>query len=421
MRGGDRGPWDAVIIGGGAAGLLCAGYAARRGLSVLVAEGRERPARKILVTGKGRCNLTNNCPPEEFLKNVCSNPKFLYSAIWGYPPAGTMALFEELGVPLKTERGNRVYPVSDSARDIADALVRFARDAGAVIVQAKAAEILLEEGAAVGIRSEAGEEYRGKSIVLCAGGMSYPGTGSDGSGFRLARQAGHTIVPPRGSLVPVLCAEDCCGRMAGLSLKNVTLTLREAGKKKPLFRELGEMLFTHQGVSGPLVLSASALMRRPAGEYRLFIDMKPALDPAQLDARILRDFSDSPNRDLGNVLGSLLPRVFILPALEAAELPPDRKVREVTREERRRLGEAVKDFPLTPVALGPVEEAVVTAGGVKVAEVDPKTMASRLVPGLYFAGEVLDVDARTGGFNLQIAFATGYAAAMHLRGGPLLG
>ncbi len=414
MGGEGKGRWDAIVIGGGAAGLLCAGYAARRGLSVLVAEGRERPARKILVTGKGRCNLTNNCSPEDFLKNVCSNPKFLYSAIWGYPPASTMALFEELGVPLKTERGNRVYPVSDSARSIADALVGFAKNSGAKILQAKVAEILLEEGRAVGVRTTGGEEYRGRNIVLAAGGMSYPGTGSDGSSFALARQAGHTITPLRGSLVPILCAGDCCGRMAGLSLKNVTLTLREEGKKKPVFQELGEMLFTHQGVSGPLVLSASALMRKPAGEYRLFIDMKPALDPAQLDARLLRDFSESPNRDLGNVLSSLLPRAFVLPALEAAELPPDRKVREVTREERRRLGERVKAFPLVPTALGPVEEAVVTAGGVKVSEVDPKTMASRLVPGLYFAGEVLDVDARTGGFNLQIAFATGYAAAMHL-------
>ncbi len=414
MGGEGKGRWDAIVIGGGAAGLLCAGYAACRGLSVLVAEGRERPARKILVTGKGRCNLTNNCSPEDFLKNVCSNPKFLYSAIWGYPPASTMALFEELGVPLKTERGNRVYPVSDSARSIADALVDFAKNSGAKILQAKVAEILLEEGRAVGVRTTGGEEYRGRNIVLAAGGMSYPGTGSDGSGFALARQAGHTITPLRGSLVPILCAGDCCGRMAGLSLKNVTLTLREEGKKKPVFQELGEMLFTHQGVSGPLVLSASALMRKPAGEYRLFIDMKPALDPAQLDARLLRDFSESPNRDLGNVLSSLLPRAFVLPALEAAELPPDRKVREVTREERRRLGERVKAFPLVPTALGPVEEAVVTAGGVKVSEVDPKTMASRLVPGLYFAGEVLDVDARTGGFNLQIAFATGYAAAMHL-------
>ncbi len=414
MGGEGKGRWDAIVIGGGAAGLLCAGYAARRGLSVLVAEGRERPARKILVTGKGRCNLTNNCSPEDFLKNVCSNPKFLYSAIWGYPPASTIALFEELGVPLKTERGNRVYPVSDSARSIADALVGFAKNSGAKILQAKVAEILLEEGRAVGVRSTGGEAYRGRNIVLAAGGMSYPGTGSDGSGFALARQVGHTVTPLRGSLVPILCAGDCCGRMAGLSLKNVTLTLREEGKKKPVFQELGEMLFTHQGVSGPLVLSASALMRKPAGEYRLFIDMKPALDPAQLDARLLRDFSESPNRDLGNVLSSLLPRAFVLPALEAAELPPDRKVREVTREERRRLGERVKAFPLVPTALGPVEEAVVTAGGVKVSEVEPKTMASRLVPGLYFAGEVLDVDARTGGFNLQIAFATGYAAAMHL-------
>ena len=252
---------------------------------------------------------------------------------------------------------------------------------------------------------------------MAAGGMSYPGTGSDGSGFRLARLAGHTIVPPRGSLVPIHCAEDCCSRLAGLSLKNVTLTLKEKGKKKPLFQELGEMLFTHAGVSGPLVLSASALMDKPAGEYRLFLDMKPGLTLEQLDARMLRDFADSPNRDIGNVLGALLPRTFVTTALAAAGIPPDRKIREITREERGRLGEAIKGFPLTPAALGPVEEAVVTAGGVKVTEVDPKTMESRLVPGLYFAGEVLDIDARTGGFNLQLAFSTGHAAGMALAGG----
>ena len=404
--------YDVIIIGGGAAGLCCAGFAAGRGLSVLVAERRERPARKILVTGKGRCNLTNNCPPEEVLRNVCGNPKVLYSALAAFGPADTMALFQGLGVPLKTERGNRVFPVSDSARDIADALVRFARQSGADIVQAKAEEILLESGAAVGIRCGDGKSYRGKSIVLAAGGMSYPATGSDGSGFRLAEGVGHTIVPPRGSLVPIDCKEDCCGQMAGLSLKNVTLTLWEEGRKKPLFRELGELLFTHRGVSGPLVLSASAWMRKAADRYLLAVNMKPGLTPEQLDARLLRDFGDSPNRDIGNVLDSLFPRAFILPVLSAAEIPPDRKVRDVTREERLRLGAAAKAFPLTPVALGPVEEAVVTAGGVKVSEVDPRTMASKLVPGLYFAGEVLDIDARTGGFNLQLAFSTGYAAAM---------
>ncbi len=404
--------YDLIIIGGGAAGLCCAGFAAKRGLSVLVAEGRERPARKILVTGKGRCNVTNNCPPEEVLKNVCGNPRFLYSAMTAFPPAKTMALFEGLGVPLKTERGGRVFPVSDSAREIADALVRFAREAGAEIIQAKAAKILVEDGAAVGIRDREGREHRGRQVVLAAGGMSYPGTGSDGSGFALAAAVGHTIIPPRGSLVPVHCAEGCCGEMAGLSLRNVTLTLWEEGKKKPLFRELGEMLFTHQGVSGPLVLSASALMRKEPGAYRLTIDMKPGLDAGQLDARLLRDFGASPNRDIGNVLGELLPRAFILPALRAAEVPPNRKIREVTREDRGRIAAVIKCFALTPVGLGPVEEAVVTAGGVKVTEVDPKTMASKVVRNLFLAGEVLDVDARTGGFNLQIAFATGHAAAM---------
>ncbi len=407
--------YDAIIIGGGAAGLLCAGFAARRGLSVLVAEGRERPARKILVTGKGRCNLTNNCSPDEVMKNVLTNPKFLYSALNRFAPRDTMALFESLGVPLKTERGNRVFPISERAMDIADALAAFARESGARIApEAKVEEILLEKGAAVGVRCRDGRTFLGRSVVLAAGGMSYPGTGSDGSGFQLAAALGHTIVEPRGSLVPIICAESCCAGMMGLSLKNVTLTLWEKGRKKPVFQELGEMLFTHFGVSGPLVLSASAHMKKPAETYLLTIDMKPGLTLEQLDARLLRDLEEAPNKDLGNLLGSLLPRAFILPLLESAGVEPTRKAHQLTREERGRLETQIKAFSLTPTALRPVEEAVVTAGGVKVSEVDPKTMASKLVPGLYFAGEVLDIDARTGGFNLQLAFSTGHAAAMGL-------
>lgn len=402
---------DLIVIGGGAAGLTAAGLAAREGLKVRVLETRERPARKILVTGKGRCNLTNNCSPEDFLKNVRQNPKFLTSAIWGFPPSATMELFESLGVPLKTERGNRVFPVSDSARNIVDALTRLIRQGDVSLVCGKVSRLLLEDGRAVGAALEDGREFRGQAVLLATGGKSYPATGSDGSGYELARQAGHTITPLRPSLIPILCRESCCADMMGLSLKNVTLTLWEEGKKKPLYSELGEMLFTHFGVSGPLVLSASSYMKGPADRYRLTIDLKPGLTLEQLDARLLRDLGENPNKALGNLLGLLLPRTMVPAMLRAAELPGELKANQVTRAQRQRLEQLVKAFPLTPKGLRPIEEAVVTSGGVSVREVDPSTMASKLCPGLYFAGEVLDVDAYTGGYNLQIAFSTAWQAA----------
>ncbi len=403
--------YDAIIVGGGAAGLTCAGYAAQWGSRILVLERRERPARKILVTGKGRCNVTNNCTPEDFIRNVRTNPRFLYSAINTYTCQDAMAHFEEIGVALKTERGNRVFPQSDCARDIADALIAFAKDSGARITCGKAGSLILKDGRVCGVITEDGASIEANKVVIATGGMSYPATGSDGSGYDLARQAGHTIVPPRGSLVPVECSDGFYSSLMGLSLRNVTLSLYPKQGTKCLYSELGEMLFTHFGVSGPLVLSASSFMKGSAKDYRMEIDLKPALTHEQLDARILRDFEEQKNKNFLNSLGALLPRTLIPVVVKLSGIDPDAKIHQITREERVRLGALIKAFPLTPKALRPVEEAVVTSGGVDVKEVNPKTMESKLCPGLFFAGEVLDVDAYTGGYNLQIAYSTGYLAA----------
>ncbi len=405
---------ELIVVGAGAAGLMAAGAACRLGHRVTVLEHSEMPGKKILVTGKGRCNVTNNCTPEEFIRNVRTNPRFLYSAIHAFNCQDVMEWMEGLGVPLKTERGNRVFPVSDSARDIADALTAFAREGGAHISTGKVVRLLLEDGRAAGVELEDGTCLTASAVVVATGGMSYPATGSDGSGYELARQAGHTIVPPRASLVPVECTGDFYSSLMGLSLRNVTLSLYAKGGKKPLYSELGEMLFTHFGVSGPLVLSASSYMKGAAGDYRMEIDLKPGLDRQQLDTRILRDFEEQKNKDFRNSLGALLPRTIIPTVVRLSGISPEAKVNQITREERQRLEEVIKAFPLEPKALRPVEEAVVTSGGVDVREVDPKTMESRLCPGLYFAGEVLDVDAYTGGFNLQIAFSTGFLAARSL-------
>ena len=403
--------FDRIIIGGGAAGLFAAGWAAQNGERVLVLERRERPARKILVTGKGRCNVTNNCTPQEFIAAVRRNPRFLMSAIYAMTPQETMATFERLGVPLKTERGSRVFPVSDRAMDIADALVHFARAGGAQIRQATAAALLQKDGTVIGVKTEAGEEFFAPLTVIATGGKSYPATGSDGSGYTLAAAAGHTIIPPRASLVPIICenTDKQFSALMGLSLRNVTLNLIEKKSGKTIYSELGEMLFTHFGISGPLALTASSYMALPT-DYRITIDCKPGLTAEQLDARLLRDFEQSPNRAFGNALDALLPRSLIPVVVEKSGIPAERRVNQMTREERQRLGALIKAFPLTPQALRPIEEAVITAGGVNVKEIDPRTMQSKLVKGLAFAGEVIDVDAVTGGYNLQIAWSTGYLA-----------
>lgn len=401
--------YDVIIVGGGAAGCVAAGYAAENGKKVLVLERNRRPARKILVTGKGRCNVTNNCEPEEFFKHVRSNPRFLYSALNRFAPKETMELFEKLGVPLKTERGRRVFPVSDRALDIADALQLFIKNKNVEVEQGRAKKLVFEDGALVGVLTEEEKFIRAQKVLISTGGLSYSATGSSGDGYELAKQAGHTIVPTRASLVGISTAEDL-SEAAGLSLKNVTLRLYDAKKKKPIYEELGEMLITHEGVSGPLVLSASSFMSTALENYRMELDLKPGLNSEELDARILRDFSEKKNRDFINALDELLPRSFISYVVEKSGIDPETKVHQITKAQRADLVSAIKSFSIKPVELGDIEGAVVTAGGVSVKEVDPKTMESKLVPGLYFAGEVLDLDAETGGYNLQIAFATGYAA-----------
>ncbi|WP_242968855.1 NAD(P)/FAD-dependent oxidoreductase [Marasmitruncus massiliensis] len=404
----------AVIIGGGAAGLFCAGLAAQRGLDVTVLDKNAKPARKLLITGKGRCNVTNNCTPEDFLQNVRTNPRFLYSAIHAFAPADTMRFFEERGVPLKTERGSRVFPVSDKAVEIVDTLTAFAKQSGVKIVpKTRAAAVSCENGAVTGVVCEDRQKFDAAAVVIATGGASYPLTGSNGDGYRLAAQLGHSVIPSRPSLVPVVTAEPWCAEMMGLSLKNVTLTLKNANNKV-VYQELGEMLFTHFGISGPLVLSASSYMTEPPQTYRMSIDMKPALEPDQLDARILRDFEEQKNKDFANSLDALLPRKMIPVVVRLSGIPADTKVNSVTREQRRKLVSLIKALPLTPIRFRPIEEAIITSGGVSVKEISPKTMESKLINGLFFAGEVIDVDAFTGGFNLQIAFATAFLAAQSL-------
>lgn len=408
--------YDAVVIGGGAAGLLCAGFAARRGLKVAVLEKNDRPARKVRITGKGRCNVTNNCDNNDFIRAVRGNGRFLYSAIAAFSTADTMAFFEGLGVPLKTERGNRVFPVSDQATDIVDALVGFAKDGGAkIFTGASAKAVLSEEGRVTGVLLETGETLSCGRAVIATGGKSYPLTGSTGDGYRMAEALGHTITPIKPSLIPIVARESYCGEMMGLSLRNVTLKVFDEKKKsKPVYEELGEMLFTHFGVSGPLVLSASSHMAGDLSRYRMEIDLKPGLTAQQLDARLLRDFEENRNRDFGNALDALLPRKMIPVVVRLSGIPGEEKVHQITREQRQGLCALLKAFPVTPKAFRPIEEAIVTSGGVKVGEINPKTMESKLVEGLFFAGEVIDVDGYTGGYNLQIAFSTGFLAAQNL-------
>lgn len=400
---------DIIVIGGGAAGCLAALTAARQGACVTLLERNQKLGRKLYITGKGRCNVTNDCGADEVLKNVPHNSRFLTSAVTRFPPSAVKELFAGLGVPLKTERGGRVFPASDRAADIIDALLMGLRRAGVYIAQERAEALLTEGGAVTGVTTERGR-FPCKAVILATGGVSYPLTGSTGDGYRMAEALGHTVISPRPSLVPLVAEQDFCAAMQGLSLKNVSVKVQNS-RNKVVFQEQGEMLFTHFGLSGPLILSASAHMRDFDKErYSVFIDMKPALDEKTLDARLLRDFSENPNRDLHNVLDALVPRLMSPVLAELSGIPGETKVNSVTREQRRRLLELLKGLRVDIRGPRPVEEAIISSGGVKVTEVDPKTMGSKLVSGLYFAGELLDVDAYTGGFNLQIAWATGRAA-----------
>lgn len=402
---------DHLCIGGGPAGIFAALTAAEKGGRCVILEHNKQLGRKLRITGKGRCNLTNNCDRDTLLANIPANGKFLYSALSRCTPQDVMAYFEGLGVPLKTERGNRVFPVSDRAEDIVQALQKAVRMAGIPVIHGDAAQLLLENGRCIGVRTADGREFRAGTTLLATGGLSYPKTGSDGSGYSLAEAAGHTIVPPMPSLIPLVTKETWCRDAMGLSLRNVTLRLYRG--EKCVFEELGEMLFTHFGVSGPLVLSASALMRKGSPEdYRLEIDLKPGLTPEQLDKRIQRDLAENQNRDMGNILRALLPAKLILPILQLSHIAPDTKANALTKTQRLALRNCIKAVSLHVKAFRPIEEAIITRGGVSVKEVDAKTMASKRCEGLYFAGEILDLDGYTGGFNLQIAFSTAYSAGI---------
>ena len=404
---------DAVVVGGGAAGMMAAVTAARRGKNVILLEHEKFCGKKLRITGKGRCNVCNNCDVKTFLQNVPVNPKFLYSALNRFPPSETMSFFESLGVPLKTERGNRVFPVSDNAHDIARALEREMGKTGVKILYENADRVLSADGIATGVMSSGGP-IEAEHVLIATGGVSYPLTGSGGDGHRMARALGHTVTPLRPSLVP-LCSDDPdCGEMQGFSLKNVTLTLLDR-EGKALFSELGEMMFTHFGVTGPLVLSASAHMRgADSGPYTVEIDLKPGLDEKKLDARILRDFDKYRNRDFANALVDLAGRAMIPVLVRRSGIAPETKVNAITRVQRQQLVALFKAFRVPITGTRPIGEAIVTSGGVAVGEVNPRTMESKLVQGLLFAGEILDVDAYTGGFNLQIAWSTGHLAGENL-------
>ncbi len=402
---------EIIVIGGGAAGMMAAITAARRGAGVTLLEPNERLGKKLNITGKGRCNVTNDCDQETLMANIPGNGRFLYSALTRFTPQDAMAFFEALGVPLKVERGNRVFPVSDRSFDISGALERELRRLRVRILRERAAEITAEDGRVTGVQTDR-QHHPADAVVLATGGVSYPGTGSTGDGYAMAAALGHTIVPPRGSLVPLESGDADCAAMQGLSLRNVEATVLN-GKNKPVFREFGEMLFTHFGVSGPLMLSASAHLRRwDKEQYRLSIDLKPALDQQKLDSRILRDIGENPNRDMANILSGLVHRSMVPVLLRRLALPEGEKANSLTKEQRRALVQELKHFTVSLTGPRPVAEAIVTAGGVKVGDVVPGTMASKLAEGLYFAGEILDVDAYTGGFNLQIAWATGYLAGL---------
>lgn len=402
-----------VVIGAGAAGMMAAISAAKAGAQVLLLERNSRLGKKLRITGKGRCNLTNDCGLDEFLSNVPTNPRFLYAVLSGFSTADTKRFFEELGVPLKTERGRRVFPVSDRAEDVAAALEHACLVHGVQLQHARVTEVLTENGHVNGVQTAEGF-VPADAIIVCTGGKSYPGTGSDGDGYRFAASVGHTVTALQPSLIPLVAEGRLCASLQGLSLRNVALRAVEQVSGRCVYEDFGELLFTHFGLSGPMALSASAHLNdvRP-GKYEIQIDLKPALDEKKLDLRLLSDFARFQNRDFINALNDLLPQKLIEPFVGLCGIHPHKKVNAITREERARVVTVLKCLRVPLRGVRPIEEAIVTRGGVSVKEISPKTMESRLVEGLYFAGEVLDVDAYTGGFNLQIAFSTAVAAGKH--------
>ena len=400
--------YDLLVIGGGPAGMFAAITAAQQGKRVLLLERNDRLGKKLLITGKGRCNVTNNCDSAEILQNIPRNGRFLYSAMTEFPPKRIMDFLEESGCPLKTERGNRVFPVTDRSQSVLETLKNQMRCHGVTVRTARVREILTDNGVVIGVETDRGS-FNARSVILATGGVSYPTTGSTGDGYAMAKALGHTIIEPQGSLVPLETAGNDCQDMQGLALRNVSVKLVSA-KGKALYKDFGELLFTHFGVSGPTVLSASCHLK---GEgCKLVFDLKPALDEGKLNDRILRDLDMYQNRAMENALTDLLPRSMIPVVLRRLEIDSQMQANSLTKQKRRALVELLKAFPVEITGKRPVSEAIITSGGVKTSEIDPKTMESKLIPGLYFAGEIIDCDAYTGGFNLQIAWATAYAAGM---------
>lgn len=397
--------YDVIVIGAGAAGMMAAITAAQNGAKVLVIEKNKEFGLKIGITGKGRCNLTNNCTLNEFLENVPTNPRFLYRAVTDFSPDDTMEFFTSRGIPLKTERGRRVFPESDSAQDIRRCLRRETEKL-CECVKDTALKLLTQDGGITGVKGIS-RTYNASSVIIATGGMSYPKTGSTGDGYRLASAVGHTVVTPRGSLVPLVCEGKTCSALMGLSLRNVAVKFTK--DEKTLYSDEGELLFTHFGVSGPTILSASAVIGKNY-PVKMSIDLKPALDKETLDKRLIRDFSENKNKIYSNVLSGLLPSKLIPVFINLSGISSEKRVNEITKEERKRICDLLKDLTFTVTGTRPVEEAIVTSGGINVKEINPSTMESRIVKGLYFAGEVIDVDAYTGGYNLQIAFSTGHLA-----------
>ncbi len=395
---------DIIVIGAGPAGLMAAIQAAMLGATVEIIEKNEAPGLKLLITGKGRCNVTNNCDEQTLLAEVAHNPKFLYSAFYQFNARDTMSFFENLGVKLKTERGQRVFPQSDRSADIRDALVRFAKELGVVICQDTVKSITPRVNDVLIVGQK---EYMAKRCIIATGGLSYPKTGSTGDGYRFAEAIGHTIVEPRPSLIGLKCKQNFCCELAGMTLKNVGVSFYRGNKR--VYTDFGELLFTHIGISGPTVLSASAHFD-DFEQARAVIDFKPALSEEQLHQRLLRDFSLVMNKNVLNGIEGLLPHKLLPILLEYCRISPFKKVNQITKEERETLVQGLKSFTLDLIGKEGIEKAIITAGGVAVSEISPKTMASKINEKIYFAGEVLDVDAYTGGFNLQIAFSTGYLA-----------
>lgn len=404
---------DVIVIGGGAAGMIAAIFAARNGKSVTLIEQNEKLGKKLFITGKGRCNFTNACDTEDLFQNVVTNPKFLYSAFYTFSNQMVMDFFEEIGLPYKVERGNRVFPTSDHSSDVIKVLEKeLKKEHVEILLNTKVKSLIIEEGICKGVLLNNKRQLLSTSVIVATGGASYPRTGACKDGYIFAEYAGHSIIKPQPSLVPFELSDGCCKDIMGISLKNVSATIYAEGKK--VYSEFGEMLFTHFGVSGPIIIKASAYIHKYLEkELKLTIDLKPALDDKQLDERLLKDFQIFQNKQLKNSLDKLMPRALIPVVIEKSGLDGEKKVNELTKEERRHLGNIIKNLSFTIIGLRGWDEAIITKGGVKVKEIDPGTMESKITKGLYFAGEVLDLDALTGGYNLQIAWSTGYLAGIN--------